>query len=113
VSYAAHVLLIEIPVVALAAVSIILAWQHRTLATALAALGFGSAALSHSLSAFVGFYTSTADSDPTAAFHLFSWTWPVIHWGSVVGLCVGSLSLLWHTLRQWNLASANNERRGP
>lgn len=97
VSYAAHALLIVIPFVALAASSIILLWKHRTLLTVLAALGLGAAALSQILSALVGFYSFTAHN-PAASFQRFGWALPVIYWGSVGGLLLGSMSLFAHTL---------------
>jgi hypothetical protein len=109
-SYAAHALITIVPFAALAAVSIILTRRHATLDALLAALGFGSVVLSQLMAAFVGFYTYTVNGDPVAAFSRASWTLPVTRWGIVIGIWVGSLSLLWHTLRY---ASPNNRRRGP
>jgi hypothetical protein len=106
-AYFAHVLLTVVPFVAMAALGIILVWQHRTLATALAALGFSSVALSQIAGMFVGFFLFSGHGDFATAASRFGWTLPATHWGNVVGIWVGSLSLLWHTLRQAN-GSPNN-----
>ena len=98
-SYVAHSLLTVVPFVALAALGIILVWQHRTPATALAALGFSSVALIQIAGILVGILVFDGHGDFGAAATRFGWTFLVTHWGNVVGLWVGSLSLLWHTLR--------------
>jgi hypothetical protein len=100
VSYVAHSLLTVVPFVAMAALSIVLAWRHRTLATALAALGFSLVVLSHIASTLVGFLVFDGHGDFAAAATRFGWTLPLTHWCNVVGIWVGSLSLLCHTLRQ-------------
>jgi hypothetical protein len=100
VAYIAHALVIVVPFVALAAVGIALVWQHRTVATALIALGFCSVALSHIASMLVGFYAFSGPGNFADAANRVGWTLPATHWGIVVGIWVGSLSLLWHTLLQ-------------
>jgi hypothetical protein len=100
VAYIAHVLVIVVPFVVLAAVGIILVWKHRTIATALVALGFSSVALSHIAGTVVGLYEFSGAGDFAAAANRVGWTLPVTHWGIVVGIWVGSLSLLWHTFLQ-------------
>jgi len=87
-----------VPYLTLMAVGIVLFWRHRTLATALAALGFGAIGLSHTLGQAVGLYISTPDRF-AAAIHQIGWTFPVTHWGSIAGIWVGSLGLLWHALK--------------
>jgi hypothetical protein len=91
---------IVVPFVVLAAVGIMLVRQHRTLATALTALGFSSAALSHIAGTLVGLYEFSGAGDFAAAANRVGWTLPVTHWGIVIGIWVGSLSLLWHTFLQ-------------
>ena len=99
-AYLAHVLLAVAPFVALAAVGIVLVRRHRTLTTALIALGFGSAALSYIASNVVGFYAFSGRGDFAAVANRLGWMLPATHWGIVVGTWAGSLSLLWHTLLQ-------------
>ena len=112
-SYVTHTLLIEVPFIALAALSIVLVHQHRSLVTALAAFGFSCVALSHIASMFLGLYAFALRGDLTAALHRFSWTLPVIYWGSVVGLWVGSLSLLWYAVTPGSRASPNQRLERP
>jgi hypothetical protein len=112
-SYLVRALLIVVPFVALAATGIILACRHRTVPSALAAVAFSAATFAQLLSIFVGFYTFTPRADLASAFHGISWMVSPIYWGSVGGLLVGSLSLLWHTLGQRAPASPNNRWRGP
>lgn len=99
-AYMVHALVIIVPFVALAAVGIALVRQHRTIATALIALGFCSVALSHIASTLVGFYAFSGHGNFADVANRVGWTLPVTHWGTVVGIWVGSLSLLWHTLLQ-------------
>jgi hypothetical protein len=96
----AHALLTVAPFVALAAVGIVLVWRYRTFTTALIALGFSTAALSHIAGNAVGFYAFSGPGDFAAAANRLGWTLPATHWGIVAGIWVGSLSLLWHTLLQ-------------
>jgi hypothetical protein len=100
VAYIVHTLAIIVPFVALAAAGIALVRQHRTIATALIALGFCSVALSHIVSTLVGFYVFSGQRNFADAANRVGWTLPATHWGTVVGIWVGSLSLLWHTLLQ-------------
>jgi hypothetical protein len=100
VNYMMHTSVAIVPFIALAVVGIALVWRHRTIVTALIALGFCSVALSHIIGALVGFYAFGGSSDFATAMNRIGWTLPVTHWGIVVGLWVGSLSLLWHTFLQ-------------
>jgi hypothetical protein len=95
-----HTAVALVPFIALAVVGVALLWQHRTIVTALIALGFCSVALSHITGTLVGFYAFGGRGDFVTAMNRFGWTLPVTHWGIVVGLWVGSLSLLWHTFLQ-------------
>jgi hypothetical protein len=92
-----HTLVPFVPFIALAVVGIALLCQHRTVATALIALGFSLVALSYITGMLVGFYAFGGRSDFGVAMNRVGWTLPVTHWGIVVGLWMGSLSLLWHT----------------
>src|ERR1700761_3469713 len=85
------------PIAALAAVGIVLVLRSRTLATALVALGFGSAALSHITSALVGYF-SFSPCDFVASAQRSAELLHVRYWGAILGLWCGSLVLLWHTL---------------
>ena len=99
-AYIVHALVIIVPFVALAAVGIALVRQHHTIATGLIALGFCSVALSHIASTLVGFYAFGGHGNFADAANRVSWTLPATYWGTVVGIWVGSLSVLWHTLLQ-------------
>jgi hypothetical protein len=99
-NYLAHTLVPIVPFTALAIVSIALLLRHRTLTTALMALGFCSVALSHITGALVGFYAYDGRGDFVNAMDRYAWTLPVTYGGIVGGLWIGSLSLLWHTLVQ-------------
>ena len=95
-----HTTVAIVPFIELAVVGIALLRQHRTIVTALIALGFCSVALSHITGTLVGFYAFWGRGDFVTAMNRVGWTLPVTHWGIVVGLWVGSLSLLWHTFLQ-------------
>ena len=105
----AHAFLTEVPIFVLAAATLILAARHHSVATMLAALGFVSVVLSDTLRIFAILHM---DGDLTGPPR-FSWAWPMIRWGSILGLWIGSLCLLWHTLRAGIAASPNNRWRGP
>jgi hypothetical protein len=89
----------------MAAVGIILAWRWRTVATALAAVGFGSIAICNVLGALLGVYVFGRPDDVAAAASRLAWTIPVTHWGSLLGIWIGSLGLLWHTLTDAGVTS--------
>lgn len=93
-----HTTVAFVPFIALAVVGIALLCQHRTIVTALIALGFCSVALSYIAGMLVGFYAFGGRADFVTAMNRVGWTLPVTHWGIVVGLWVGSLSLLWHMI---------------
>jgi len=97
VEYMTHTLVAFVPFFALAVVGIALLRQHRTVVTALIALGFSLLALCYITGMLVGFYAFGGRSDFRTPMNRVGWTLPVTHWGIVVGLWVGSLSLLWHT----------------
>jgi formate hydrogenlyase subunit 3/multisubunit Na+/H+ antiporter MnhD subunit len=100
VSYLAHLLSIVVPFVALAAVGLALVHRRRTIATALAALGFSLAAIGHVTGALVGYFAFDGTGNFASAAARFGWTFPVTHWGILSGVWVGSLSLLWYALRE-------------
>ena len=95
--YMTQTLVAFVPFIALAVVGIALLWRHRTVVTALIASGFSLVALSNIIGTLVGFYAFGGRDDFGTAMNRVGWTLPVTHWGIVVGLWVGSLSLLWHT----------------
>lgn len=104
-SYVAlYVVLLIVPYIALAAVGIILFKRHRTVATALVALGFGAVALSHVAGAFFSFefsyiYGSRGNlAGAVGKFH--GWVWTTTYWANTLGIWVASMCLLWHTLRK-------------
>jgi hypothetical protein len=93
-----HTAVAIVPFIALAVVGIALLWQHRSIVTVLIALGFCSVAYHwHSCGVLRIWRTRRFRHS-----HESSWLDPVgdHHWGIVVGLWVGSLSILWHTLVQ-------------
>jgi hypothetical protein len=96
--YLMHTLAMTIPIVALAVVGLVLLRRHRTIAAALAALGFSTAGVSQFVSALVG-YLSFDPGDFVVSAQRFGWILNVTHWGLGLGLWTGSLGLLWHTLR--------------
>jgi hypothetical protein len=109
-SYAAHVLLIVVPFVALAILSVILAKRHRTTSTALAALGFSLVVLSHIVTTAIGLSTfSVLGGHPVAALSKIGWIFPLVYWVNFVGLWVGAFGLLWYVL---SLPSPNNASSG-
>jgi hypothetical protein len=93
-----NTLLGSVPFTALAAVGIALLWKRRAVITALVAAGFCWTAFSYIVGALVGFYAIDGRGDFVAAMSRVGWTLPVTHWGIVLGLWVGSLSLLWDVL---------------
>jgi hypothetical protein len=97
-SYLMHTLAVIIPIVALAVVGLVLLQRHRTIAVALTALGFITAALSQFVSALVGYLSFDPGDFVTSAQHFGSML-NATHWGLSLGLWTGSLGLLWHTLR--------------
>jgi nitrate reductase gamma subunit len=96
VAYLMHVLVMIVPFVVLAVVGIGLLWRYRSIPAALVALGFSSVALSHIVSAVVGYFSFTP-GDFVVEANRFGWILQVTHWGIVLGIWIGSLSLLWHT----------------
>jgi hypothetical protein len=99
--YLVTVLVNVMPFVALAAVGIILVWQHRTLATVLVALGFIACALSQIASNVLGFYAFFGGPEEfVAQINRLAWIPPLAHLGIVGGSWIGSLALLWHTTLQ-------------
>ena len=96
----AHILSIMLPFVALGAVGIVLFVRQRTVATALAALGLSLAAAGHVLGSLVGYFAFDGTKNFAAAANRYGWTFPVTHWGVLLGIWIGSLSLLWYALRE-------------
>ena len=116
-SYAAILFFSEGPYVVLAALGIVLFKRHRTLATGLLALGFVAVAISQLLGTY-GHYAATQiyhSGGMSAVLHSawFSWIPNVNLLAGAVGMWLGSLGLLWHTLGKLPGASPNNRWRGP
>src|ERR1700720_1597078 len=112
VSYAAILVFTEGPCVVLAVLGIALFKRHRTIATGLIALGFLVVAITQLLSIY-GPYASTQiyrSGGMSAALHSawFGWIPSVTLWAGACGMWLGSLGLLWHTLRKPPGASPNN-----
>ena len=98
--YMMHTSVAFVPFIVLAVVGIALLRRHRKIVTALIALGFCSVAFSYITGMLVGLYALGGHGDFVTGMDRVGWTLPVTHWGIVVGLWVGSFSLLWHTFQQ-------------
>jgi hypothetical protein len=97
-AYLTHSLGIIAPFVALTIVGFVLMRRHRTLVTCLIALGFSLVVLGHIMSIVMGYHSFDAKNDFLAATNRLTWWLPVTHWSIVLGIWIGSLSLLCHTL---------------
>jgi hypothetical protein len=93
-AYLGHTLFLLVPYIALGVAGIAIFLRRRTVPAILIALGFGAAALSHILGDLYGHFLF----GPSGFINSYGWIIPVVYWGRVGGMWLGSLSLLWHAL---------------
>jgi hypothetical protein len=111
VAYSALLVWFVGPSLLLTACGVVLFRRHRTLASALVAVGFAAVLIGGLTNAFANYLAVYHSSAPLAAA-VPGWVWTLAGLGSYGGMWVAALGLLWEVLAKRSAASRNN-RTGP